>query len=96
MGRKKKKEGASLQTDVGTTTRWGHRIVIAVAGQESWSIQIAVVGCAFLVGLMFKQLSELQGMPVRAVCLELPTDSVALLRAMRHCRCRCARTGCHF
>ena len=75
-------EGASLQTYAGTTTRWGQRVVTAIAAQKGWPIVIADVGCAFLRGLTFKELSELQGTPIRVVCMELPADSVALLRTI--------------
>ena len=75
-------EGASLATYAGTTTRWGQRIVTAIAAQKGWPIVIADVGCAFLRGLTFKELAELQGTPVRVVCMELPADSVALLRTI--------------
>ena len=54
----------------------------AIAAQKGWPIVIADVGCAFLRGLTFKELSELQGTPVRVVCMELPADSAALLRTI--------------
>ena len=75
-------ESAALTTYAGTTTRWGQRIVTAIAAQKGWPILIADVGCAFLRGLTFKELSELQGTPVRVVCMELPADSAALLRTI--------------
>ena len=65
-----------------TTTRRGQRIVTALAAQKGWPILIADVGCAFLRGLTFEELSELQGTPSRVVCMELPADSVALLRTI--------------
>ena len=37
-------ESASLTTYAGTTTRWGQRIVTAIAAQKRWPIVIADVG----------------------------------------------------
>ena len=49
----------SLTTFSGTTSRWGQRIVLTVATQFNWSVISADVSEAFLRGITFKRLAEL-------------------------------------
>ena len=62
--------------------RSGQRIINATAAQNRWPLVLADVGCAFLRGLTFQELADLEGTPVRQVCMELPKCSVPLLKML--------------
>jgi Reverse transcriptase (RNA-dependent DNA polymerase) len=63
---------ASLDTYAGTATRWGQRIIVAIAAQQRWKIQTADVTAAFLQGLTFKELAVLNGEEERRVAFVPP------------------------
>ena len=63
----------------GTTTRWGQRMVLIVAKQRSWHLVSADVSEAFLRGLSFRELEEMDpSKPLR----EVPPGSGELLRCL--------------
>lgn len=67
----------------GTTSRWGQRILIAVATQMEWSLVSADVSEAFLRGITFQELSEYdKSSPMRVVEIELPEGTAELLRTL--------------
>ena len=66
----------NLSTFSGTTSRWGQRVVLAVATQFGWPLVSADVSEAFLRGITFKQLSEMDtSQPLRVVEISLPAGS---------------------
>ena len=73
----------NLSTFAGTTSRWGQRLVLAIATQFSWPLISADVSEAFLRGITFKQLAELdRSQPLRVVEIALPAGSDELLRTL--------------
>ena len=75
-------QGSSLATFAGTTSRWGQRMVLAVAAMHKWALFSADVGAAFLKGLTFDKLAALTGEPLRQVAFTPPTGSEDLFREM--------------
>ena len=73
----------SLSTFSGTTSRWGQRIVLAVGTQFSWQVVSADVSEAFLRGITFKQLAEMdKSQPLRKVEISLPPGAEQLIRTL--------------
>lgn len=48
-----------LQTFAGTATRWGQRLISSMSAQNNWPIWAWDVSTAFLQGLTFEQLAEM-------------------------------------
>ena len=74
---------ADLSTFSSTAGRYGQRIIAATAAQNRWPLVSADVGNAFLRGMTFKELAEYQGTQEREVCMEMPTDTIPLLREFK-------------
>ena len=73
----------SLNTFSGTTSRWGQRLVLAVATQNSWSLMSADVSEAFLRGITFEQLHALdKSQPLRIVEISLPPGTEQLVQSL--------------
>ena len=73
----------STLTFSGTTSRWGQRIVMAVATQMGWDLLSADVSEAFLRGITFEELAKNDPTtPLRVVELELPPGTAELLRTL--------------
>ena len=71
----------TTDTFAGTSTRWGQRLLIAIAVQQGWSLWSADISEAFLRGLTFKELHE-EGGELRQVQISLPPGSEHLLRTI--------------
>ena len=61
------------------TTRWGQRLVTSLAVIHKWELNTLDVGTAFLRGLSFSELSQIQETPERVVAFEPPRGSEALI-----------------
>eukprot|EP00973_Karenia_brevis_P011627 1573418-Karenia_brevis.AAC.1 len=61
-------------------SRWGQRIVNAVAAQRSWTLFSADITQAFLRGMSFEKIDRLDGEIHREVQMTLPHGSVPVLR----------------
>ena len=61
------------------TTRWGQRLVTSLAVIHKWELNALDVGTAFLRGLSFSELSQIQETPERVVAFEPPRGSEALI-----------------
>ena len=73
----------NLSTFAGTTSRWGQRIVLAVAVQMSWKLVSADVSEAFLRGITFQHLHELDPQqPLRKVEISLPPGTEQLVQTL--------------
>jgi hypothetical protein len=59
----------------GTASRWGQRIINSICVQRKWPLFITDISSAFLQGLTFKQISELEGTELRKVAFTPPTGS---------------------
>ena len=71
----------SLSTFAGTTSRWGQRIVLAISTQFGWPLISADVSEAFLRGITFQELAQMDtSQPLRVVEIALPVGSEELLR----------------
>ena len=75
-------QASQLSTFSGTTSRWGQRIVVSVAVQRRWSLFSCDVAQAFLRGLSFRELAEMDGEVKRSVQFIVPSGSISLLRAL--------------
>ena len=71
----------TTDTSAGTSTRWGQRLLIAIAVQQGWSLWSADISEAFLRGLTFKELHE-EGGELRQVQISLPPGGEHLLRTI--------------
>ena len=71
-----------MSTFAGTASRWGQRLVVSIAAQRQWSIFMWDVSVAFLQGLTFSQLAEMQGTQEREVCFEPPKGSEPLFQEL--------------
>ena len=72
----------SISTFSGTTSRWGQRIIIALATQSGWPLYSTDVSEAFLRGITFEELSkEDSTQPLRVVEIALPTGTEELLQS---------------
>lgn len=76
-------QAPELDTYSATTTRWGQRMVSAIAAINGWSLFSADISQAFLRGLTFEQLLELdpKAKP-RQVQFTVPPGSAGLLREL--------------
>ena len=73
----------NLSTFAGTTSRWGQRIVFAVAVQMSWKLVSADVSEAFLRGITFQELHGLDPQqPLRKVEISLPPGTEQLVQTL--------------
>ena len=73
----------NVMTFAGTTSRWGQRLVIALATQFNWDLVSADVSEAFLRGITFEQLSSLdKTQPLRVVEIALPPGTDSLIRLL--------------
>ena len=75
-------QAGQLATFSGTTSRWGQRIVVAVAVQKRWALFSCDVAQAFLRGLSFRELAQIDGEVSRSVQFKLPAGSIPMLRAL--------------
>ena len=78
----KDQQASELQTYAGTATRWSQRIVNFMVVQKQWRLFSADVGQAFLRGLSFKQIQEMDGEVHRDVQFTVPPGSVPILQTL--------------
>ena len=78
----KDQQAEQLQTYAGTATRWSQRIVNFMVVQKGWRLFSADVGQAFLRGLSFKQIQEMDGEVHRDVQFTVPPGSVPILQKL--------------
>ena len=77
------KDTQRVENYVGTTSRWGQRMIIIAAVQFKWRLVSADVSEAFLRGMTFKELfDEGHDKELRKVQLSLPPGAVELLRTL--------------
>ncbi len=69
-----------VETYSGTSSRWGQRWVVAQAVQRTWRIISLDIGSAFLKGLTFDEVAQLQGTERRTIHFDLPPGGAAVLR----------------
>ena len=74
-----------LETFASTASRWGQKLVVAVAVQNKWTLLTADVGAAFLRGLTFAELSELTGAPIRRCAFKPPAGYSDFIRELPNC-----------
>ena len=73
-----------LETYAGTTSRYGQRIVNAIAAEhEDFVLFSFDVSQAFAKGMTFKELSELTGTELREVQFDIPQADVDILKAIK-------------
>ena len=72
----------SLLTYSGTTSRWGQRLICAIAAQKGWRMPSADVSMAFLKGLTFEEQAELERSPKRVVYCDLPKGGADIIRML--------------
>jgi hypothetical protein len=65
----------------GTCSRWGQRLINSVCVQRNWPLFIADVSTAFLQGLSFAELAELQGGEAREVAFTMPPGYEQYIKA---------------
>lgn len=76
-------------------SRWGQRLVLAFALQFGWPLVSADVSEAFLRGIPFKQLADLdKSQPLRVVKIALPPGTAGLLRSFPGMETYDATTEC--
>ena len=75
-------QATQLNTFVGTTSRWGQRVVNSVAAQNRWEIFTADVSQAFLRGLTFEQTAEMKDEVRREVQFTVPPGSAEMLKQL--------------
>ena len=79
------KDGDWLETFASTASRWGQKLIVAIAVQNNWRILTADVGAAFLRGLTFEELSKITGAPVRRCAFKPPTGYGDFIRELPNC-----------
>ena len=76
----------SLSTFSATASRWSQRLVVSITVQRSWKLFGLDVAQAFLKGLTFDQLNDLEkakgGSTIRAVQFRVPPGAVAILQRL--------------
>ena len=72
----------ATDTFAGTSTRWGQRLLIAIAVQRGWALWSANISEAFLRGLTFDELHQ-EGGALRQVEISLPPGGEHLLRVIK-------------
>ena len=72
-------QASQLSTFVGTTSRWGQRIINSVAVQNGWTLFSADVSQAFLRGLTFDEAAEEKAEVVRDVRFTVPPGCLSVL-----------------
>ena len=77
--------GPDLLTYAGTASRWGQRLVVAVACQKRWPLVCADVGSAFLKSLTFKEIAEINNEPIRRCAFLPPTGYSEFIRSLPNC-----------
>ena len=77
--------GPELVTYAGTASRWGQRLVVAVACQKRWELVCADVGSAFLKSLTFKEIARINGEPERKCSFTPPTGYGNFIRSLPGC-----------
>ena len=77
--------GAELLTYAGTASRWGQRLVVAVACQKRWSMSTADVGSAFLRSLTFAEMAKLNNEPERKCAFMPPVGYGDFIRKLPGC-----------
>ena len=70
---------ADLAAFAGTTSRWGQRLVVAVAAQRGWTLNCMDFEKAFLQGHSYAELAEETGEELRHVNFRLPIRCLASL-----------------
>ena len=77
--------GPELLTYAGTASRWGQRLVVAIACQKKWRLVCADVGSAFLKSLTFKEIAEINNEPVRKCSFSPPSGYADFVRQLPGC-----------
>ncbi|CAE7314416.1 RE2, partial [Symbiodinium necroappetens] len=73
----------TVESYASTTTRWGQRLLLAIAVQQGWPLKSADVSEAFLRGLSFEELHRTGvDKELREVQLLLPPGSLELIRSV--------------
>lgn len=72
-----------VNTFAGTASRWGQRLVNMICAQNNWTLFSADISQAFLRGLTFDEIKELEGEIKREVQITLPPGSVPVLRQIK-------------
>ena len=73
----------TVESYASTTTRWGQRLLLAIAVQQGWPLKSADVSEAFLRGLSFEELHRTGvDKELREVQLLLPAGSLELIRSV--------------
>ena len=80
------KEADWLETFASTASRWGQKLIVAVAVQNHWKLLTADVGAAFLRGLTFTELARLTGTPIRRCAFKPPTGYADFIRELPNCQ----------
>jgi hypothetical protein len=80
------KDGDWLETFASTASRWGQKLIVAVAVQNRWKMLTADVGAAFLRGLTFEELAKLTGAPVRRCAFKPPAGYGDFIRELPNCQ----------
>jgi hypothetical protein len=77
--------GPELLTYAGTASRWGQRLIVAVACQKKWRLVCADVGSAFLKSLTFREIAEINNEPVRKCSFSPPSGYSDFVRKLPGC-----------
>jgi hypothetical protein len=77
--------GSELLTYAGTASRWGQRLVVAIACQKRWPLVCADVGSAFLKSLTFKEIAALNNEPERKCAFMPPPGYSDFIRSLPGC-----------
>ena len=72
-----------VNTYAGTASRWGQRLVNMICAQKKWTLFSADISQAFLRGLTFEEIKELDGEIKREVQITLPPGSIPVLRQIK-------------
>ena len=73
-------QAQEVSTYAGTATRWSQRLVNMMCAQKRWTLFSADISQAFLRGLTFEQIEQMEGEIHREVQMTLPPGSVQVLR----------------
>ena len=79
----KEAQAYDVNTYAGTASRWGQRLVNMICAQKKWTLFSADISQAFLRGLTFEEIKELDGEIKREVQTTLPPGSIPVLRRIK-------------
>jgi Reverse transcriptase (RNA-dependent DNA polymerase) len=71
-----------MQCFSATASRWSQKVILSVAVQRGWELMVADVATAFLQGMTFRELADLQGTPIREVAFRPPKGSEHFFQAL--------------